>query len=124
MFFYFRAGLARARSLASTTAIPVESARFQFWRYVFVTAFVLITIIEVLNLLMEGFVNVFISSLREAGLLGSNTLSTTADITKSVDIQIQTQTIVIFPIVAFSALAAGWVSPALPPRQSCVAYQC
>jgi hypothetical protein len=118
MFFFFRTGLGRARSLAGPTRVPAESAQSRFWRYVFVTAFVLIAIIELLNLLMEGFVNVFISSLREAGLLGRDTLSTTADISKSVDIQIQTQTIVILPIVAFSALVVGWISHSLAiPRR-------
>jgi hypothetical protein len=118
MFFFFKTALARARLPASTKTVPAESAQSRFWRYVFVTAFVLIAIIEVLNLLMEGFVNIFISSLREAGLLGSDTLTTTADISKSVDIQIQTQTIVILPIVAFSALVVGWISHGLAiPRR-------
>src|SRR5262249_12662293 len=110
MFFYLRTGLARARSqgVAAASVESAESSVFKFWRFAFVTAFVWMAVIEVMNVLVDLFVNSFLNALSAAGLLQFNAKG--EELAKFVDIQLTTQSIVILPIMAFCGLAAGWIA--------------
>jgi hypothetical protein len=118
MFFYFRTGLAQARLIKRASAVPAESSAFRFWRYAFVTAFALMAAIEILNVLLDVFVNALLGGLAGAGLLGKDIPNAAEDIQKFVAIQIQSQAVVILPVMALCSLAVGWIAEsfALPRR--------
>jgi hypothetical protein len=118
MFFYFRNLFAKAKvEKRGGVPGPVESSRYRFWRYAFLTAFFLIAVVEILKILMTVFAGAFVTGLTDAGFLQRGLLDNAPSLQRLNETLIQTQAIVILPVMVLCALVVGWMAHGLTLRR-------